>query len=107
MLHRGVNARGEGVGVSGGDGVGAQQFDLFHQAVLLGLHQGHVFLGLIDAVQPFAQNSQPFFLGIQQPELAGWILPFAGSSLDVGLHGGDLGSAGFNIHRKLLLAFRG
>ena len=54
VFHGGVNAGGEGFGVFGGDGVGANELDLLVKAFLLGDDQGEVFPGLLDALLALA-----------------------------------------------------
>ena len=59
MFDRGIDARGECLGVLGGHGVGADELDLLVQPLLLGEHQGEVGFGLLAPLLAFAQNLQP------------------------------------------------
>ena len=65
MLDGGVNAGGEGFGVFGGDGVGADQFDLLVEAVLFGTDKLEIGAGLFAALLAFAQHVEPLEAGTE------------------------------------------
>src|SRR5262245_39533534 len=53
-----IDASGEGLGVFGGNGIRANQFDLLVKPVLLGDHERQIFVGLFDSLLPFAKDLQ-------------------------------------------------
>ena len=58
VLNAEVDAGGEGVGVFGGDGVGADEFHLFDEAFLLRADKVVVGLGLLDAREALAEGGK-------------------------------------------------
>ena len=59
MLARGVNAGGEGLGVFGRHGIGANELDLLVEAILFGNNESQIFLGLLDSLLALAQHFEP------------------------------------------------
>ena len=63
VLDAEIDAGAEGVGVFGGDGVGADEFHLFDQALLLGADERQICGGLVDAVEALAESFEAFEAG--------------------------------------------
>jgi hypothetical protein len=56
----GVDASGEGLGIFGGHGIGAEEFDLLFKTVLFGEYEGEVFVGLLETLVAFTEDFEAF-----------------------------------------------